>query len=230
MTLAAVFNVQVLGDTLDKIAWEKGGIFKEGCRAMAVEQPRGGMPVLREASETKQYPTALIVGELVSHLPPRAGARCHSLIACMFTFVLNSFRNLERNPTSDITAPTSGLSAPEQCAATAGCGELEVVKPLPDRDPLGRTYEIGLAGEHQRINAGLALRLCAVWMEAREMQRQQQQQPPQVPPFPGGTGDTEAFRGSEEVHRGLSECVWPGRCQVKRVEVFVFCFPAASDA
>lgn len=39
---------QVLGDTLDKIAWEKGGIFKEGCKAFTVEQPRGGMSVLRE--------------------------------------------------------------------------------------------------------------------------------------------------------------------------------------
>lgn len=40
---------QILGDTLDKIAWEKGGIFKKGCRAMTVEQPRGGMSVLRQA-------------------------------------------------------------------------------------------------------------------------------------------------------------------------------------
>eukprot|EP00752_Nemacystus_decipiens_P006525 g5876.t1 len=144
-------HTQVLGGTLDKIAWEKGGIFKKGCRAMTVEQPRGGMSVLRE------------------------------------------------------------------CAATAGCGELEVVKPLPTRDPHGRAYEIGLAGEHQRINAGLALRLCAVWMEARERQRQQGQ--PQKPQIPGGTGDTE-FRGSEEVHRGLAECVWPGRCQIFRSPAF----------
>ncbi|CAM9979491.1 unnamed protein product, partial [Hapterophycus canaliculatus] len=43
-------HTQILGDTLDKIAWEKGGIFKEGCRAMTVEQPRGGMSVLREVS------------------------------------------------------------------------------------------------------------------------------------------------------------------------------------
>lgn len=45
-----VFVRQVLGDTLDKIAWEKGGIFKEGCKAFTVEQPRGGMSVLRQAS------------------------------------------------------------------------------------------------------------------------------------------------------------------------------------
>lgn len=82
-----------------------------------------------------------------------------------------------------------------------------MVKPLPPCDPSGRAYDIGLAGEHQRINAGLALRLCAVWMEARERRQEHQTR--------GETGDTEAFRASAEVHRGLSECVWPGRCQVK---------------
>lgn len=42
---------QVLGETLDKIAWEKGGIFKAGCRAFTVEQPSGGMSVLRQVGE-----------------------------------------------------------------------------------------------------------------------------------------------------------------------------------
>lgn len=59
---AAVLDVQVLGDTLDKIAWEKGGIFKEGCRAMTVEQPRGGMSVLREASDIAVSSKALPAG------------------------------------------------------------------------------------------------------------------------------------------------------------------------
>lgn len=77
-----------------------------------------------------------------------------------------------------------------------------MVKPLPPCDPSGRAYEIGLAGEHQRINASLALRLCAVWMEAQQKQHKKM-------------GDKEAFWTSAEVHAGLSECVWPGRCQVK---------------
>ncbi|CBJ26031.1 conserved unknown protein [Ectocarpus siliculosus] len=150
-------HTQVLGDTLDKIAWEKGGIFKEGCRAMAVEQPRGGMSVLCEASQ--------------------------------------------------------------QCAAAAGCGELEVVKPLPTRDPCGRAYEIGLAGDHQRVNAALALRLCAVWIEAHRQQQQQQHAGDQAPPAEK-IHDTETFWASADVHRGLSCCVWPGRCQVFRPPAF----------
>ncbi|CAM9246621.1 unnamed protein product [Pylaiella littoralis] len=156
VTVLDLDHTQILGDTLDKIAWEKGGIFKRGCRAMTVEQPRGGMSVLREA----------------------------------------------------------------RCAEEAGCSELEVVKPLPARDPSGRAYEIGLAGEHQRINAGLALRLCLVWMEARQQKQQQQQQQHPVA-FLGGIDDPqEAFWGSANVHRGLSDCVWPGRCQVFRSPAF----------
>ncbi|CAM9818258.1 unnamed protein product [Ectocarpus sp. 12 AP-2014] len=109
--------------------------------------------------------------------------------------------------------------ASQQCAAAAGCGELEVVKPLPARDPCGRAYEIGLAGDHQRVNAALALRLCAVWIEAHRQQQQQQHAGDQAPP-PKKIRDTEAFWASAEVHQGLSCCVWPGRCQVFRPPAF----------
>ncbi|CAM9652219.1 unnamed protein product [Scytosiphon promiscuus] len=148
-------HTQILGDTLDKIAWEKGGIFKEGCRAMTVEQPRGGMSVLREVRDCR-------------------------------------------------------------CAQKAGCpGGLEVVSPLTPCDPSGRAYELGLAGEHQRINAGLALSLCAAWMESQGQRQQNQEHDTR-----GEEGDTEAFLNSAEVHAGLSQCVWPGRCQVFRSPTF----------
>lgn len=51
-----------------------------------------------------------------------------------------------------------------QCAAEADC-KLEVVPPLSNVDSTGMAYGIGLSGDHQRINAGLALRLCLAWME-----------------------------------------------------------------
>lgn len=142
-----------------------------------------------------------------------------------------------------------------------------MVGSLPTHDPTGAAYEIGLAGEHQRVNAGLALRLCATWIEARRRQPQKQGQgtaatteenAPSVPvknnsvaqdcvidkngvsdatsfivatntsgetnkvAFLGGVEDVdekddsgkEALLRPVEVHRGLSECAWPGRCQV----------------
>jgi len=43
-------HVGVLGKTIAEIAWQKGGIFKEGVPAITVDQPREGMDVLRQRS------------------------------------------------------------------------------------------------------------------------------------------------------------------------------------
>ncbi|KAI9512246.1 Mur ligase [Russula earlei] len=43
-------HVGVLGKSLGEIAWQKGGIFKEGVPAITVNQPREGMDVLRQRS------------------------------------------------------------------------------------------------------------------------------------------------------------------------------------
>lgn len=135
-----------------------------------------------------------------------------------------------------------------QCAKEAGCG-LEVVNALSTHDSVGARYDIGLAGEHQRVNAGLALRLCIAWMEAK---KQKSEPSGGITPKHvtngtsgisihagerataedyeskgvggedaavlvglGANGGRIAFSSSAEVHRGLSGCVWPGRCQVR---------------
>ncbi|KAK0498610.1 Mur ligase [Armillaria luteobubalina] len=54
ITALGIDHVTVLGKTLKEIAWQKGGIFKEGISAFTMEQPQEGMEVLRErASELK---------------------------------------------------------------------------------------------------------------------------------------------------------------------------------
>lgn len=134
-----------------------------------------------------------------------------------------------------------------------------MVSALPTHDPAGNPYDLGLAGEHQRINAALALRLCAAWMEALQQQLDLLNQQESTTgmgdgitdkmgktalnggvdngdrrgdggdngrcsrktrlklcwPFEGGKPDLEAFLSSPAVHKGLSECSWPGRCQVE---------------
>uniref|UniRef100_A0A674NMM1 Folylpolyglutamate synthase n=1 Tax=Takifugu rubripes TaxID=31033 RepID=A0A674NMM1_TAKRU len=46
-------HTQILGDTIEKIAWQKGGIFKPGVPAFTVKQPEDAMVVLRDrARET----------------------------------------------------------------------------------------------------------------------------------------------------------------------------------
>ena len=117
-----------------------------------------------------------------------------------------------------------------------------MVDALPTHDPAGIPYDIGLAGEHQLVNAGLALRLCAAWMEERQQRQSRSMVVIRSTPGAGGTttsyysegggagvvgGRAESslcFQGSQgmkvflrsaEVHKGLSECSWPGRCQVR---------------
>uniref|UniRef100_A0A1A8EZ40 Folylpolyglutamate synthase n=2 Tax=Nothobranchius korthausae TaxID=1143690 RepID=A0A1A8EZ40_9TELE len=41
-------HTQILGDTIEKIAWQKGGIFKLGVPAFTVRQPEDAMAVLRD--------------------------------------------------------------------------------------------------------------------------------------------------------------------------------------
>ncbi|KAB5549106.1 hypothetical protein PHYPO_G00063470 [Pangasianodon hypophthalmus] len=44
-------HTSILGDTIEKIAWQKGGIFKPGVPAFIVKQPEGPTTVLQERAE-----------------------------------------------------------------------------------------------------------------------------------------------------------------------------------
>ena len=63
--------------------------------------------------------------------------------------------------------------------------------------------EIGLAGQHQRLNAALAVALCSAWETSRPR--------PGIPhPFPTRDAVPASYA------RGLAKCAWPGRGQVLR--------------
>ncbi|XP_011362545.1 folylpolyglutamate synthase, mitochondrial isoform X1 [Pteropus vampyrus] len=52
-------HTSLLGDTVEKIAWQKGGIFKRGVPAFTVLQPDGPLAVLRERAEQTSCPLYL---------------------------------------------------------------------------------------------------------------------------------------------------------------------------
>ncbi|XP_070286703.1 folylpolyglutamate synthase, mitochondrial isoform X1 [Myotis yumanensis] len=52
-------HTSLLGDTMEKIAWQKGGIFKHGVPAFTVPQPDGPLAVLRERAEQISCPLYL---------------------------------------------------------------------------------------------------------------------------------------------------------------------------
>uniref|UniRef100_A0A8D2D2C6 Folylpolyglutamate synthase n=1 Tax=Sciurus vulgaris TaxID=55149 RepID=A0A8D2D2C6_SCIVU len=52
-------HVSLLGDTVEKIAWQKGGIFKHGVPAFTVLQPEGPLAVLRDRAQQISCPLYL---------------------------------------------------------------------------------------------------------------------------------------------------------------------------
>ncbi|XP_066223172.1 folylpolyglutamate synthase, mitochondrial isoform X1 [Saccopteryx leptura] len=52
-------HTSLLGDTMEKIAWQKGGIFKRGVPAFTVPQPDGPLAVLKECAEKVSCPLYL---------------------------------------------------------------------------------------------------------------------------------------------------------------------------
>ncbi|KAL4005134.1 hypothetical protein ACER0C_004847 [Sarotherodon galilaeus] len=147
-------HTQILGDTIEKIAWQKGGIFKPGVPGFTVRQPEGAMPVLKERATEIGCP----------------------LWVC-----------------------------PQLEDYQADCGLLH----------------LGLAGQHQRSNASLALQLSHTWLQRRCL--------PADHSFPittvenNGTLQAPAFTPSPIMVKGLADAKWPGRTQtLKHGEVTYF--------
>uniref|UniRef100_A0A672GCD6 Folylpolyglutamate synthase n=1 Tax=Salarias fasciatus TaxID=181472 RepID=A0A672GCD6_SALFA len=134
-------HTQILGDTIEQIAWQKGGIFKPGVPAFTVRQPEDAMAVLRDRAKEIQCP----------------------LRVC-----------------------------PELDDYQVDCGLLR----------------LGLAGQHQRANASLALQLSHSWLQRRCL-----------PGFPADSVDgssvlqAASFKPSPIMVKGLADTEWPGRNQ-----------------
>ena len=59
ITQLGLDHTETLGDTLEKIAAEKGGIIKPGCYAVMAEQQQSAMDVVREICKQKQVPLTI---------------------------------------------------------------------------------------------------------------------------------------------------------------------------
>ncbi|KAF9268119.1 FolC bifunctional protein [Marasmius fiardii PR-910] len=61
ITALGIDHVSVLGKTLKEIAWQKGGIFKEGVPALTVDQPEEGLSVLEQRAKELKASKFVIV-------------------------------------------------------------------------------------------------------------------------------------------------------------------------
>ncbi|KAI0776055.1 tetrahydrofolylpolyglutamate synthase [Trametes elegans] len=64
ITALGIDHTAILGKTLQEIAWQKAGIFKEGVPALTVEQPEEGMTVLREQAEELKASEFIVVPQI----------------------------------------------------------------------------------------------------------------------------------------------------------------------
>ncbi|XP_072227609.1 folylpolyglutamate synthase, mitochondrial isoform X2 [Leuresthes tenuis] len=139
-------HTQILGDTIEKIAWQKGGIFKPGVPAFTVRQPEEAMAVLRDRAKE---------------------------IACPLWV----------------------------------CPELEDYQ--LDSGPV----RLGLAGQHQRFNASLALQLSHTWLQKRCVP---DKSVPSSSLESSSLPQAAAFKPSPIMVKGLAATEWPGRNQTLR--------------
>lgn len=63
VTALGIDHVAVLGNTLEEIAWQKGGIFKEGVPAITVPQPEQGMRVLEQRAKELKASDFTVISE-----------------------------------------------------------------------------------------------------------------------------------------------------------------------
>ncbi|XP_067430009.1 folylpolyglutamate synthase, mitochondrial-like [Thunnus thynnus] len=136
-------HTQILGDTIEKIAWQKGGIFKTGVPAFTVKQPEDAMAVLKDRAKERRCP----------------------LWVC-----------------------------PELESYQADCGPLH----------------LGLAGQHQRSNASLALQLSHSWLQRRCLPDESF---PSTSVESTGVLPATSFKPSPIMVKGLADTEWPGRNQ-----------------
>ncbi|XP_063062405.1 folylpolyglutamate synthase, mitochondrial-like [Engraulis encrasicolus] len=135
----------ILGDTIEKIAWQKGGIFKLGVPAFTVKQQEGAMTVLQERAEE---------------------------IGCSLSV------------------------CPE-------LGEYTVEEGV---------VRLSLVGDHQRINASLALQLSHSWLQRRHLPDKHLSAAAEY----RGVTQAKGFTPSPIMLKGLADTEWPGRTQTLR--------------
>ncbi|XP_051835999.1 folylpolyglutamate synthase, mitochondrial isoform X2 [Antechinus flavipes] len=141
-------HTSILGDTIEKIAWQKAGIFKPGVPAFTVSQPDSPLEVLKDQARQLQCPLYL-------------------------------------------------------------CPSLEAFEEEAE------LLQLGLAGDHQRSNAALALQLARCWLQRQghkgigELRATRLTSRRSLPLAP-------VFHPTLPMKQGLRHTEWLGRTQVLR--------------
>lgn len=121
-------------------------------------------------------------------------------------------------PCFTVQQPADAMGSLEACAASVGA-PLQLAPSLSNFQPAaaGQPISVGLAGEHQLLNASLAVALVRSWEQQAATKQQQQQQQE----LGGGAAGAERRLQQlqqgllpQEYCQGLARAAWPGRSQV----------------
>jgi folylpolyglutamate synthase len=92
ITSLGIDHVAALGDTIDKIAWHKAGIFKNGCPAFTVEQVPEAMEILNQRAIEKRVKLATVeIGPSLQNVdikPAESFQRKNASLAAKLSFTV----------------------------------------------------------------------------------------------------------------------------------------------
>ncbi|XP_076850512.1 folylpolyglutamate synthase, mitochondrial isoform X2 [Brachyhypopomus gauderio] len=137
-------HTSILGDTIEKIAWQKGGIFKPGVPAFTVKQQEGPMTVLQERAKDIECPLSVCPDldqyQSTASGPVRLGlAGWHQRSNASLALQLAQCWLQRRCSTEPVLASAEGFRL---CAAPSFQPSPRMLKGLSETEWLGRNQTV----------------------------------------------------------------------------------------
>lgn len=143
VSLLGIDHTSILGDTIEKIAWQKGGIFKPEVPAFIIKQTEGPMTVLQERAEEIGCPLFLCpdLAEYKSSEVVKLGlAGQHQCSNASLALQLTHCWLQRRCSTGQKVAPVSGFSGLQKASLFEPSPQM--LKGLAETDWLGRNQTL----------------------------------------------------------------------------------------
>uniref|UniRef100_A0A8B9WRK9 Folylpolyglutamate synthase, mitochondrial n=1 Tax=Bos mutus grunniens TaxID=30521 RepID=A0A8B9WRK9_BOSMU len=217
ITSLGIDHTGLLGDTMEKIAWQKGGIFKSGVPAFTVLQPDEPLAVLRDRAQQISVSLMELPGVEEDCLGRHFILWALGLLICVRPAGVHlGSRNRVWWVLVDGRADgiREGYPLSSCCLSPPQC-PLYLCPPLQALEEGGPPLTLGLEGEHQRSNAALALQVARCWLQQKGYQDAGELKASR-PSLPGQLPLAPVFQPTPRMQQGLRHTEWPGRTQLLR--------------
>eukprot|EP00536_Pseudo-nitzschia_multiseries_P009675 jgi/Psemu1/201299/e_gw1.277.91.1 len=186
VTLLDLDHTRILGNTLEKIAWEKGGIFSIDKLNPSGTSPKPAAAMAAEGTGQTQIETTTAIEE-------ENVAVVHSEQGCSVSNIVLDSNTPEVVRMMKSCARVEGKSGTISLADASGTQLRTALHKHGSSSNGQQALSLGLAGSHQYGNATLAVALCQA--------------------VTGGNARSKIEIDSPTTLRALAGAAWPGRCQ-----------------